>query len=313
MTGTKKTWQKRLIAVLLAAALLFCVIVEIGEMFPATGLPGWDEVFVAAGLAVPETTVSGTLETHVLCVGNADCILVRQGDSNLLIDAGERGDAQTILDYLNAHGVKKLDLVIATHPHADHIGSMATVLRSLPVGQFIMAFMPEKKTPTSSVYLSMLEALDEQSIPVAEAAPGMTFPLGDAQVQLLAPIRESEDANNMSVVSYITFGSTHFLFTGDAEKGVEDEILAAGFPVAADVLKVGHHGSNTASGEAFLRRVAPTYAVITCGEGNSYGHPHKEVLQRLKQLGITICRSDVLGDMVFVSDGTAVTMTSEKG
>ena len=231
----------------------------------------------------------------------------------MLIDAGDIGAYHDIMDYLNRHNIKKFDLVIATHPHADHIGEMADIIKTIPIDRFVMSYMPEGKEPTTKVYLSMLEALDEQNVPVEEAVPGETYTLGTAQLQILAPLSEDSDENAMSVVTRLTFGHRTFLFTGDAEEEVEREILTHGFDVKADVLKAGHHGSDTSSSEAFLRAVAPEYAVITCGEGNSYGHPHDEALERLEGVGAVCYRADIYGDIVFTSDGESLTVETQKG
>lgn len=231
----------------------------------------------------------------------------------MLIDSGEVGDYQKIVDYLDRYGVKKFDLVIATHAHADHIGEMAEIVKTFPIDRFVTAFMPEGKEPTTNVYLSMLEALDERDVSIDEAIPGKTYTLGTAQLQILSPLSEDSDENAMSVVTRLTFGRRAFLFTGDAEAEVEREILTQGFEVKADVLKAGHHGSRTSSSEPFLRAVAPDYAVITCGDGRKYGHPHDEVLERLNAVGSVYYRSNLHGDIVFITDGESLTVETEKG
>lgn len=307
-----KKWHKKLITLLVIFSLIFCGIIELGERFPGLGIPSWDELFIASDLAPPTTSPEGTIEIHVLDVGNADCILVRQGETTMLIDAGEKGDSDEILEYFRYHGIKKLDVIVATHAHADHVGSMAKIIRTLPVGQMVLAYMPEKHTPTSATYISMLEALDEHEVPVVEAEPGLGFTLGSAYVQVLAPIEEDADANAMSVVTYLTFGEKHFLFMGDAEKDVEKQILKAGYPIKADAIKVGHHGSKTASTVDFLRRVDPDYAIVTCGEKNSYGHPHPEALGRLANQDVEIYRSDLHGNLLFTSDGETITVLDEE-
>lgn len=311
MNMTLKKWQKKALAIFSVIAILFFAVMELGTLIPSLGIPSWEELFVLTDLSASPSSPEGTMEVHVLDVGNADCVLVRQGDMTMLIDAGERGDSDDILKYFQYHGIKKLDVIIATHAHADHVGSMAKLIRKLPVGQMILAFMPQESTPTSATYLDMLEALDECEVPVTEAKPGTAFALGDATVYLLAPLQPSDDANAMSVVSYIVFGDNRFLFMGDAEKDVEEDLLATGWNLSADVLKVGHHGSKTATTNAFLQKVSPTYAVITCQEGNSYGHPHQEVLERLDSRNVKICRTDLLGNMLFLSDGKTVNMSYE--
>ncbi len=297
---------------LLLSVVVLCVLLSIGSLFPGSSLPGWQDVFYATGLTPATTTVEGELEVHFIDVGNADCTLVRQGEHNMLIDAGEKGDSDRILDYLRAHGVKKLDMAVATHPHADHMGGMADILNAIPVDCFLMSFMPEEKTPTSAVYLNMLEELDVKSIPVDEAEPGATYQLGEATLQVLGPVEEASDPNAMSVVTRLTFGQHAFLFTGDATDNEEEDILATRYPVRADVLKVAHHGSDTSNSVDFLRAVAPTYGFIPCGLNNSYGHPMQSVLDDLTALNVRLYRADVHGHTVFTSDGTSLSVTTEK-
>ena len=231
----------------------------------------------------------------------------------MLIDAGDVGSDDEILDYLNRYNVEKFDLVISTHPDADHIGEMATILEQFPVDRFVMSFMPEGKEPTTKVYASMLEMLDNKNIPVDEAEPGRIYTVGTAQLQILAPLEEDNDTNAMSVVSRLTFGDRAFLFTGDADDGVERQMLSQGYTLKADVLKVGHHGSRTSTSAPFLQAVNPEIAVITCGERNRYEHPHTEVIERLNAARITTYRADEYGDVVITTDGTTLSVLTAKG
>lgn len=306
--------QKKVYVTIAVCLVAVCLLIELIGMIPGIPFNGWSTILEACGLKQRYLIPEGELEVHFIDVGNADCILVRQGEHNMLIDSGDIGAYQDIVDYLDRHGIKKFDLVIATHPHADHIGEMADIIKAFPIDRFVMSYMPEGKEPTTNVYLSMLEALDERNVPIDEAVPGATYTLGTAQLQVLAPLSEHSDANAMSVVTRLTFGDRAFLFTGDAEEEVEREILTRGFEVKADVLKAGHHGSKTSSSEPFLRKIAPTYAVITCGEGNSYQHPHEEVLERLDDIGATYYRADLCGDIVFtVKDDGSLTVETQKG
>ncbi len=308
---SKKT-RKKIVAAVAAAVLIFCLVIELGQLVPSLGIPGWDDLFAGADLSSTPVTPEGELQVYFIDVGNADSILIRQGEVNALIDAGERGDGDDVLAYLNAQGVKKLDLVIATHPHADHIGGMADVINGIAIDKFVMSFMPKDETPTTATYLNMLTALDEKNIPVEEAKPGAVYMLGTAQLTVLAPLSESDEANNISVVTRLTFGERSFLFMGDAETDVEKELLTSGKPLSADVIKIGHHGSDTSSSQAFLTKVDPDHAVIPCGKGNAYGHPSADVLSRLEKMGITIYRADVHGHIAFATDGKNLTISTQK-
>ena len=308
---TKK--QKEMIGALALILLAIFLIVELVGMIPGIPFNGWSDIGVFMGLAPSSVIPEGEMEVHFLDVGNADCILVRQGDNNLLIDAAERSNGEQIIRYLEQQGVQKLDLVVATHPHADHIGGMAEVIERFAVDRFVMSFMSEKATPTTMVYTRMLEALDAHNVPVDEAIPGTTYELGTARLQILAPYEPSDEANDVSVSCRLTFGERSFVFTGDAGTGVEKQMLDSPYTLRADVLKLGHHGSNTSNSERFLYEVMPQYAVITCGEGNSYGHPHQEVLDRVLRQGIQPVRSDAHGTIVFTTDGADLTLQTEKG
>lgn len=307
MLGMKlsKRQKKKLIkyALTVLAAAVCLVVGVVGD---------WDKIGDDLGLSQPSVTAEGELEVHFIDVGNADCILVRQEDKTMLIDAGERKSKTVVQQYLQTYGVEKFDLVIATHPHADHIGGMAYILENYPVERFVMSYMDEEHTPTTASYENMLEALIEKNIPVDEADPGAVYELGTARLQILAPYEPDADANNISVVTRLTFGDKAFLFTGDAETSVEKQLISGDYSLKADVLKLGHHGSNTSNSTAFLRQVAPDFAVITCGENNEYGHPQQEVIDRLTRQEMTVYRADVDGHIVFTTDGATLSVSTRK-
>lgn len=300
-----KRQKKKLIKYVLGAiVVLICSLVgTFGD---------WDKIGDGLQLSQPAVTAEGELEVHFIDVGNADCILVRQDDKTMLIDAGERKSKITLQHYLDTYGIEKFDLVIATHPHADHIGGMAYILETYPVDRFVMSYMAEEHTPTTASYENMLELLVEKEIPVDEAVPGAVYELGTARLQILAPYEPDEEPNNISVVTRLTFGEKAFLFTGDAEKVVESQIIAGEYAIKADVLKMGHHGSKTSNSTAFLRRVAPNFAVITCGEDNDYGHPHQVVMDRLSNQDVKVYRSDLDGHIVFTTDGSTLSVATRK-
>jgi competence protein ComEC len=239
------------------------------------------------------------LLAHYIDVGQADSILIQVNNKNVLIDAGNRGDADTIVSYLQKQGVKKLDYVIATHPHEDHIGSMSDIIKKFPITEF---YAP-KKTSTTKTFENMIDALNGKKIITAKA--GVKLNLGEnIKAEFLAPNSDKyEEVNNFSAVLKLTYGDNKFLFMGDAENLSEGEILASNVDVSSDVIKVGHHGSSTSSSKEFLDKVSPKIAVISVGKGNDYGHPHKETLEEFKKRGYTVYRTDIDGTIILQSDG----------
>lgn len=310
-----KQIQKKLFLIAAVTFVVICVLVEGLSHIPGTRFRGWSDVFAWFDLPQPHATEQGELQVHFIDVGNADCILVRLDGHNMLIDTGETPREQAIIDYLDRHKIEKLDLVISTHPHVDHMGAMDAVIRHIPIERFVMSNMPEGKEPTSSPYMKMLDALEDCNVSVEIATPGTVYELGDAKVQILSPLPLDEaivDANQISIVSRLTYGEHSFVFTGDAEMDVEERLVASGCDLSATVLKVAHHGSKTSTSPAFLRAVSPQYAVISCGN-NDYGHPSMEVISRLASADTQVYRTDLCGDIVFVSDGHDLSVKTARG
>lgn len=308
----RKYTKKQITRTVAIAFAALCLLIELISYIPGVSFNGWSDISAALGMTQPRVTAEGELEVHFIDVGNADCIFVRQQDKTLLIDAGESTTYDRVKNYLMDYGVTTLDMVVATHPHADHIGGMPSVLEDFEVGQFIMSFMPDSATPTTKGYLRMLELLDEKNVTICEAKVGDVYELGTARLQILGPIEETTDKNNMSVITRLTFGDRAFLFTGDAESGVEKDLVENGYDLTADVMKLGHHGSKTSNSSRLLSAVSPQCVVATCGKDNDYGHPSLEVLRRLEAMDITLYRADVSGHIVITSDGEKFTVRTEK-
>ena len=275
------------------------------------GIPGQE---ISSGNPVVSGETEGTLRVWYADIGQADCQLIQtpQG-KNILIDAGEAATGEALVQWLKDRGVEKLEAVIATHPHADHIGGMADVIRSFPITEFYMPKVAEEQVPTTRVYTSMLEALSEKDLKATATTAGMTLYEEEGLVlESLAPVSESYDnLNNYSIVSRLSYGEKSFLFTGDAESQVEKEILAGKGEIQADVLKCGHHGSETSTSAKFLKAVSPASAVISCGVGNDYGHPDETITKRLQNAGISIYRTDTQGTILAVCDGKSITFETE--
>lgn len=242
----------------------------------------------------------GTVSVHFIDVGQADSILVCANGETMLIDAGTKKMSYRVVDYLHKRRIKRIDHLVATHPHEDHIGGMADVIDQFEIGAL---YMP-KETANTKTFENMVKSAKAKGLRAKVPKTGDRIPLKNTECTVLAPADGFyESTNNYSIVLRLVYGSTSFLFTGDAEELSESEILRCGLEVQADVLKIGHHGSRTSTSEAFLKAVSPEYAVISVGAGNSYGHPNETVLKRLKRSGITIYRTDFDKDIVFYSDG----------
>lgn len=230
-------------------------------------------------------------------VGQADCILVLNKGKCVLIDAGNSGDGEFIVNGIKALGIEKIDYVVGTHVHEDHIGGMSYIVDSFDIGEF---YLPYNETTTTTYYKKLLTSLTEKEESIVEINVGDKFSVEDANFEVMAVDHsEPENANNTSIVLELVFGNQKYLFMGDAETEVEDGRKWND----VDVLKVGHHGSNTSTSQEFLNQVAPEISIISVGEGNSYGLPKDKILTRLEKIGTTIYRTDNDGTIQLISDG----------
>jgi beta-lactamase superfamily II metal-dependent hydrolase len=246
-----------------------------------------------------------TLSVHYIDVGQGDSEFIRFPDGrNMLIDAGTSKAGEELLSYLDSQKVQRIDYLIATHPHADHIGSMSDVVKKYDIGEI---YMP-KAAATTKTYENLLTEIDKKglSINTARANVDIINENGLSAI-ILAPNSQSyEDLNNYSAVVKLVYGNNSFLFTGDAEDISENEMLSAYADLKSDILKIGHHGSHSSTTDAFLDAVSPAAAIISCGKDNSYGHPHTETLNALSKRNITVYRTDQDGSIVLDCDGKTI-------
>ncbi|MBY6836008.1 MBL fold metallo-hydrolase [Clostridium botulinum] len=248
-----------------------------------------------------QVTSLNDMKVHYIDVGQGDSELIQIGNQNILIDAGCNDNKA--LNYLKSQGISKLDYIIATHPHEDHIGGMTSVINNFEIGEF---YAP-KVNHTTKTFENMIKALQNKGLKLTAPTIGDTLTIGNATMQFLAPNSSKyQDLNNYSIVCKLKYGNTSYLFTGDAESLSEGEILAKQLDISADVLKLGHHGSHSSTSQAFLDKVNPKYAIVSCGKGNDYGHPHQETIDKLNAKNINILRTDVSGTIISTSDGNNI-------
>lgn len=304
----KSNKPKSLAAVIAAVAVVLISSVLYGQGIISEEL--YLKLISASGVSVSETYPA---EVHFIDVGQADCILIKTDEKTVLIDAGDIGGENEIINYLHTNGVSSIDVFITTHPHADHIGSASEIIEAFPVATVIMPEIPEKRLPTTRLFENLLITLSESDCEVLYAEKDMVFDLGSASLEILGPTEYTgTNLNNYSVVSKLTCGSISFLFTGDAEEEIELELIEAGEDLSCTVFNAGHHGSSTSNSVAFIKAASPEYAAISCGKDNDYGHPHKETISLFKEFGIEYYRTDYSGDIVFTTDGTNVYITTER-
>ena len=293
--------QKLMVVVLSALATLIGMILNHFQLLPTIGQTN----------PILSHVAQNDLQLDIIDVGQADCLLITSAKGEtMLIDAGNRADEEIILSYLEQKGISHLNYVVATHPHEDHIGSMAAIINKIPIDIF---YLPDV-THTTATYNAMIEALERSTIDVREAYAGVQIPWQTGKMEFVAPKRYNEykSLNNYSAVILLQYEKTNFLFCGDAEKESEEEILTAYNLPQISVLKTGHHGSSTSSNSSFLSAIRPTIALICCGENNDYGHPHRETLQNLNKIGSKIYRSDLHGHIIITSDGDNLQILTQK-
>lgn len=260
-----------------------------------------------------DTTVTkhpdGALLVHFIDVGQGDSTFIElPNGETMLIDAGENNKGDIVCDYIKAQGKTKIDYLIGTHPHSDHIGGLDTVMTYFDIGTL---YLPDK-AHTTKTFTDVVNVATEKNVPTKKAEKGVLILQNeDLNISILSPVsRQYEELNDYSAVISLVYGDTSFLFMGDAEYTVENQLKST--ISHHDVLKVGHHGSNSSSTANFLEKVRPAYAVISCGVNNDYGHPHEQVLKRFSRFESQMFRTDLDGSIVATSDGTNISFETKE-
>lgn len=277
-----------------------------------------NEIFGMLNYEVYGDSIEGeaNLKMHVIDVGQGDSILMQCGERNVLIDCGENGMGDTVLEYLHRAGVSHLDWIIGTHPHSDHIGGMDTVIKSndITIDHVMMPQTSKSMTPTTMTYTEVLTAIKKKKLKITRPVPGTEYDLDGVTMMVLSPQKNANytDLNDYSIVLKFTYRDVSVLTGGDASKNIESQLISLDYDLSADIYKVSHHGGRDGNSQAFLNEVNPKYAAISVGEDNKYGHPKTEILKRLKQMKCDVYRTDLDGDIIFESDGKNISVIVSK-
>lgn len=302
-----------ILVVLVILAGSFFGIWEIGDFIPSDTTTPTTETTPpnTESVQTPEVLVDGALTVIMIDVGQADSFLLIQDGKTALIDCGTRYDGDDILAFLSSLNITKLDYVFGTHPHDDHMGGMLEVIQGIEVGKLVVPEV-EKGKVTSNWYKSLEKAYTNYN--VIRPKVGDVYELGDATMTVLGPIDTTpSNVNNYSTILMVSFGEMDILFTGDAETSTEKDLLESGVNLDAEILKIGHHGSDTSSSDAFLDAVSPEYGLLSTAVGNKHDHPIGEIMDRYEKRGIEIYRTDQSGTVTLTITATDVEFSCEPG
>lgn len=313
-SGRKK--RNPIVTILLVIVVLagsFFGLWEIGDFIPSDTTTPTTETSPpnTESTKPPEVLVDGALTVIMIDVGQADSFLLIQDGKTALIDCGTRYDGDEILAFLSSLNITRLDYVFGTHPHDDHMGGMLEVIQGIEVGKLVVPEV-EKGKVTSNWYKTLEKAY--ANFNVVRPKVGDLYELGDATMKVLGPIDTTpSNVNNYSTILMVSFGEMDILFTGDAETSLEKDLLESGVNLDAEILKIGHHGSDTSSSDAFLDAVSPEYGLLSTAIGNKHDHPIGEIMDKYEDRGIEIYRTDQSGTVTLTITATDVEFSCEPG
>lgn len=306
--SNKRKRKEKLTIVIAIVLLIFSFVISCLEKYD---IFTWNDLNKTTGALNGPVNPDSSFSIYYLDVGQGDCTIIKSNDNVMMIDTSTKNHTLDIQEALKSLSIEKIDYLVITHQHDDHMGSAKDIIDKYEVANIIMPKLSDINMVTTTGYESLLKSIANRNVNAIPATVGESFKLGDATVQIFSPSQQDEDLNNMSVVLKVVYGETSFIFQGDAEKTVEKQLLNSDYDLNADVIKLGHHGSNTSSTEKYLKAVNPQYAIISCGADNSYGHPHDEVIDRLKNNNISFFVTAQTGDVTVTSDGENIDIQTQ--
>lgn len=298
MANTNNDRKKQISKIIVTIAILLIATVvtanQVGESEPSNTGTQPNGQTSSSEVQNPQ----GELRLTMIDCGQADSFLLEQNGETCLVDCGTRSTGKDVVKYLKDKGITKIDYLFGTHPHDDHMGGMYDVITNFEIGKVIIPKVKDG-TVTTNWYLKLMKELKQNSYNIEYVSLGTIYQLGQATINVIGPINEpDENKNNYSTVLKVSFGEMDIIMTGDAEKKVEQDIIESGINLDAEILKVGHHGSDTSTSEAFLDAISPDYALISTEVGNKYDHPIKVTMDNLKSRNIEVYRTDENGTVV---------------
>lgn len=313
--GDRKKLGKVLVPIIITAIVLL-VEMYARDSIPKDELPTRDnipQVEQTTQNSESQANLEGELTLTMIDVGQADSFLLMQNEEVALIDCGTRSTGKDVVEYLKSLNIIKIDYLFGTHPHDDHMGGMYDVITNFEIGKIILPDIAQGEV-TTNWYLKLMQEITDKNYDTEDVKLGAVYNLGNAIMQVIGPISEPKgNLNNYSTVLKVSFGEVNIIMTGDAEKSVEAEILDSSVNLEADILKVGHHGSDTSSSTAFLEAINPKYALISAKVGNKYKHPIEETMQNLKERDITVYRTDECGTVIATITQDEIMFSTEPG
>ena len=290
---------------------LISIVAFVVYILDFSGIASVSEIKNYLGVIDGVSLVDSDFAIYYLDVGQSDCSIVVCDDKVLMIDCGTYNQLNVIRQSIHTLEIDEIDYMIVTHQHDDHMGSATDLINDLSVKNFIMPKLTQTNNVTSKAYNVLINTLDNKKITKIPAQNCKSFMLGRALVEILSPSVQNNNLNNMSVVLKITYGNTEFLFQGDAESKIENDLLRSDYDIDVDVLKIGHHGSKTSSTDKYLEATSPDIAIISSGYDNNYGHPNGTVLNRLENDNIKAFSTFLDGNIAVTSDGETITVYTQ--
>ena len=293
--------------ILIISLFTGCSVADISNISPTPDIQNTTTTSATPTPISTNTNISGELQVYFFDVGQADCSLtIFPTGETLLIDGGNNEDGGFLVSQIKSLGINNISYLVGTHPHEDHIGGLDTIIQNFDIGKI---YMPNAYSD-SRTFEEVVNAISNKGMKITAPVSGeYIMNTTDSKIRILAPnSKEYDNLNNYSIAIRVDYKDNSFLFTGDAETEVENEILAKGYDIDVDVFKAGHHGSTTSNSSRFLNKVTPEYVIIQVGEGNSYGHPHDEILYAFQKMGAKTYRTDLNGTVKVIADGTNITV-----